>query len=98
MTDLRIDFDALEDVSRVLAEKGEEFQTLLNSIKNSNGQLEDEWYGTDATAYTTAVARQAEVMQKLSDAIVEIGKFLNDVNVAYQKAQEDNRSAINLNN
>lgn len=98
MTDLRIDFDALEDVSRVLAEKGEEFQTLLNSIKNSNGQLEDEWYGTDATAYTTAVARQAEVMQKLADAIIEISAFLRRVNETYQAAQEDNTSAINLNN
>ncbi len=98
MLDLRIDFDALADVSQKVATTGEEFQTLLNTIKSQNAQLNEAWAGSDAEAYSTAVARQAEVMQKLSDAIVEIGKFLNDVNVAYQKAQEDNKSAINLNN
>ena len=46
-------------------------------------------------AYADAVARQAEVMQKLVDAISEISSFLNNVNRVYQDAQEENRSAIN---
>lgn len=95
MADLRVDFDALEEVSGKVSGKGEEFQDLLNTIKTFNEELRGAWEGTDQVAYTDAVTRQAEVMQKLADAIVEISSFLNNVNKVYQDAQEENRSAIN---
>lgn len=97
MADLRVDFDSLGEVSQTIAGKGEEFQELLNTIKNYNEELRSAWEGTDQVAYAEAVARQAEVMQKLSDAITEISAFINNVNKVYQEAQEENRSAINLN-
>lgn len=95
MADLRVDFDALKEVSGSVASKGEEFQDLLNTIKNYNEELRSAWEGTDQVAYADAVARQAEVMQKLAEAIAEISAFLDNVNRVYQDAQEENRSAIN---
>lgn len=95
MADLRVDFDALNEVSSSVSNKGEEFQDLLNIIKNYNDELRSAWEGTDQVAYAEAVARQAEVMQKLADAITEISSFLKGVNKVYQDAQEENRSAIN---
>lgn len=95
MADLRVDFDSLNEVSGKVASKGEEFQELLSTIKNYNEELRSAWEGTDQVAYTDAVARQAEVMQKLVDAISEISSFLDNVNRVYQDAQEENRSAIN---
>ena len=95
MADLRVDFDSLNEVSGKVASKGEEFQELLTTIKNYNEELRSAWEGTDQVAYTDAVARQAEVMQKLADAISEISLFLDNVNRVYQDAQEENRSAIN---
>lgn len=95
MADLRVNFDSLNEVSGKVASKGEEFEELLTTIKNCNEELRSAWEGTDQVAYTDAVARQAEVMQKLVDAISEISSFLNNVNRVYQDAQEENRSAIN---
>ena len=34
MADLRVDFDSLNEVSKKVASKGEEFQELLTTIKN----------------------------------------------------------------
>ncbi len=95
MADLRVNFDSLNEVSGKVASKGEEFEELLTTIKNCNEELRSAWEGTDQVAYTDAVARQAEVMQKLVDAISEISLFLDNVNRVYQDAQEENRSAIN---
>ena len=95
MADLRVNFDSLNEVSGEVASKGEEFEELLTTIKNCNEELRSAWEGTDQVAYTDAVARQAEVMQKLVDAISEISLFLDNVNRVYQDAQEENRSAIN---
>ncbi len=95
MADLRVNFDSLNEVSGKVASKGEEFEELLTTIKNCNEELRSAWEGTDQVAYADAVARQAEVMQKLVDAISEISSFLNNVNRVYQDAQEENRSAIN---
>lgn len=95
MADLRVNFDSLNEVSGKVASKGEEFEELLTTIKNCNEELRSAWEGTDQVAYTDAVARQAEVMQKLVDAISEISSFLDNVNRVYQDAQEENRSAIN---
>lgn len=95
MADLRVDFDSLKEVSGKVASKGEEFQDLLNTIKTYNEELRGAWEGTDQVAYADAVAKQAEVMQRLVDAIVEISSFLDNVNRVYQDAQEENRSAIN---
>ena len=95
MADLRVNFDSLNEVSGKVASKGEEFEELLTTIKNCNEELRSAWEGPDPVAYADAVARQAEVMQKLVDAISEISSFLNNVNRVYQDAQEENRSAIN---
>ena len=95
MADLRVNFDSLNEVSGKVASKGEESEELLTTIKNCNEELRSAWEGTDQVAYTDAVARQAEVMQKLVDAISEISLFLDNVNRVYQDAQEENRSAIN---
>ena len=95
MADLRVNFDSLNEVSGKVASKGEEFEELLTTIKNCNEELRSAWEGTDQVAYADAVARQAEVMQKLVDAISEISSFLNNVNRVYQDTQEENRSAIN---
>lgn len=95
MADLRVNFDSLNEVSGKVASKGEEFEELLTTIKNCNEELRSAWEGTDQVAYADAVARQAEVMQKLVDAISEISLFLDNVNRVYQDAQEENRSAIN---
>ena len=95
MNELNVNFDALGEVSSVVGGKGEEFNELLSRIKTYNEELRNAWEGTDASKYTEAVARQAETMQKLGDAIIEISAFLKNVNTTFQEAQEDNRSKIN---
>lgn len=94
MATLNISFESLASVSNNVLSKGESFSTLLSQIKGYNSQLQEAWAGTDASAYSENVTRQAEQMQKLVETINEIGLFLNKVNQEYQKAQEANKSAI----
>lgn len=91
--DLNIDYEALASLSTQVSSKGEEFQDLLNKIKNINEDLKTYWEGTDAAAYSKAVEDQAQYMQKLSDTIKEISAFLAKVNAAYKEACENNAAA-----
>lgn len=93
--DLNINYAEIKTVGEQVTLKGGEFQDLLNSIKNVNTELQYYWEGSDASKYSTAVAQQAEYMQKLSDSINEIGAFLVKVGQAYQEACENNASSIN---
>lgn len=92
--DLRIDYQLTRDTGNQVTSKGSDFQDLLNTIKNVNSELQTYWEGSDATKYSTAVAEQAEEMQKLANTINEIGEFLVSVGNAYEKAAEENSNSI----
>lgn len=92
--DLRIDYQLTRDTGNQVTSQGNDFQDLLNTIKNVNSELQTYWEGSDATKYSTAVAEQAEEMQKLANTINEIGEFLVSVGNAYEKAAEENSNSI----
>lgn len=94
MADLTINYSETITVGNSVAERGSEFQELLNRIKSVNSELKSYWEGSDASKYSTAVDEQAEYMQQLSDTIAEIGSFLVKVGNAYQEACENNANAI----
>lgn len=94
MSTLKVNFENLRSVSEKVIQQKEQFTELLGRIENQNNNLRNAWEGTDATAYTQAVAEQAQVMNKLAETINEIGIFLQKVNTEYQKAQEANKNAI----
>ncbi len=92
--DLKINYSETISVGNQVTEKGNEFQDLLNKIKNVNSELQTYWEGNDASKYSNSVAEQAEQMQKLAETINEIGAFLVKVGNAYQEACENNANAI----
>ena len=92
--DLKINYGETITVGNQIVNKGNEFQDLLNRIKNINAELQTYWEGQDASKYTTAVNEQAEQMQKLATTINEIGEFLGRVGRAYQEAAESNAGSI----
>lgn len=93
--DLKINYQASRDTGNQVKYKGDEFQDLLNKIKNVNTELQSYWQGSDATKYSNAVSEQAQTMQKLADKISEIGEFLVKVGDAYEEAATSNASKIN---
>lgn len=93
--DLNINFGELNSVGTQVSTKGEEFQSLLNKIKEANNQLQSYWQGDDASKYSNAVAQQAENMQMLVNTINEIGTTLVSIGKAYQDVVEANTSSIN---
>lgn len=93
--DLRINYGELNSVGTQVSAKGGEFNELLTKIRAINSELQSYWEGSDASKYTAAVAQQAETMQKLANAIDEIGTFLVKAGQAYQEACENNANAIN---
>lgn len=92
--DLRINYAETIAVGNQVAEKGNEFQDLLNKINTVNSELQSYWEGSDAAKYSNRVAEQALNMQRLSETINEIGAFLVKVGNAYQEACENNANAI----
>lgn len=92
--DLNINYDETISVGNQVTQKTEEFRTLLAKIKNVNSNLKTAWEGSDATKYTNAVEEQALSMEKLSNAMEEIGAFLVKVGKAYQDACQANANAI----
>lgn len=92
--DLRINYGETISVGNQVAEKGGEFQELLNRIKTINTELQSYWEGSDSSKYSTSVSQQAEYMQQLTNTINEIGSFLVKVGQAYQEACENNANAI----
>ncbi len=92
--DLKINFQETIAVGNQVAEKGSEFQELLNKINTVNSELQTYWEGSDASKYSNRVAEQALNMQRLSETINEIGAFLVKVGNAYQEACENNANAI----
>lgn len=95
MDSLRINYSETISVGNQVTEKANEFQELLNKVKSVNSELKTYWEGSDASKYSESVEQQAEYMQKLSDTINEIGRFLVKVGNAYQEACENNANAIN---
>lgn len=95
MDGLKINYSETISVGNQVAEKGGEFQELLNKVKATNSELKTYWEGSDASKYSTSVEQQAEYMQQLTDTINEIGGFLVKVGQAYQEACENNANAIN---
>lgn len=93
--DLNINYEETRNVGNQVTQKGGEFQELLNNIKGVNTELQAYWEGSDASKYSNAVAVQAEEMQKLVDAVNEIGAFLVKVGNAYEEAMNANMSGIN---
>ena len=92
--DLRINYGETITTGNQVTEKGNEFQELLNRIKEVNTELQTYWEGSDASKYSNSVATQAEYMQQLANTINEIGTFLVKVGQAYQEAMENNANAI----
>ena len=93
--DLKINFEETRSVGNQVTQKGGEFQELLNRIKSVNTELQSYWEGSDASKYSTAVATQAEEIQRLVDTINEIGAYLVKVGNAYEEAMNNNMSGIN---
>ena len=89
MFDLNIDFDALKEVGNSINVKAEEFGQLLNNIKAANSELTQAWQGTNASKYTDKVTEQAVVMEKLQQAIAEVGQQLLTINNLYATAMND---------
>ncbi len=96
MATLRVNYNQLESLGSQILAKGEEFQSLLNKVKDTNENLKSFWEGEDASAYTSAVTEQSVTMQRLADTIEEIGNFLKSAANAYREAMESNKGAINL--
>ena len=92
--DLKINYAETISVGNQVSEKGNEFQELLNKVKNVNTELQTYWEGSDASKYSTSVTQQAEYMQRLTNTINEIGAFLVKVGQAYEEACENNANAI----
>ncbi len=92
--DLKINYELLDGVSAQVIAKGEEFSSLLSKIRGINEELKSYWEGSDASKYSTAVEAQSQNMQKLGEAINEIGAFLQKVSKAYQDACQANADAI----
>ncbi len=92
--DLRINYNETISVGNQVTDKGNQFQELLNKIKNLNSELQTYWQGSDASKYSNSVAQQAEVMQKLSQSVTEIGSFIVKVGRAYQEVSENNANSI----
>lgn len=94
MNGVRINYTEMETLSSNIAAKGEAFDTLLANIKRINSELKSCWEGADANKYTGSVDEQAVVMDDLANKIDDIALFLKNVSAAYQKATEENASAI----
>lgn len=92
--DLKINYQETINVGNQVTAKTEEFKTLLSKIKNVNSNLKTVWQGTDATKYTNAVEEQTVYMEKLGEAMNEIGAFLVKVGNAYQEVSQANANAI----
>ena len=92
--DLKINYQETINVGNQVTTKTEEFKTLLSKIKNVNSNLKTAWQGTDATKYTNAVEEQTVYMEKLGEAMNEIGAFLVKVGNAYQEVSQANADAI----
>lgn len=95
--DLRINYEEVASVGRQITTKGEEFRSLLTRVRNVNSNLTNAWQGSDATKYTSAVEEQAMYMEKLANAIDEIGEFMVKVGKVYQEVNERNASSIRMN-
>lgn len=95
MDGLKINYSETISVGNQVTERANEFQELLNNVKNTNSELKTYWEGSDASKYSASVEQQAEYMQKLADTVTEIGGFLVKVGQAYQEACENNANAIN---
>lgn len=93
--DLKINFEQTRSVGNQVAQKGSEFQDLLNKIKSVNTELQAYWEGSDASKYSNAVGAQAEEIQRLVNTITEIGTYLVKVGNAYEEAMNNNMSGIN---
>ena len=93
--DLNINFEQTRSVGNQVAQKGSEFQELLNKIKIVNTELQAYWEGSDASKYSNAVGVQAEEIQRLVNTVTEIGEYLVKVGNAYEEAMNSNMSGIN---
>ena len=84
MVELRINYSETIRVGNQVSQKGSDFQELLNTINSINSELQSYWEGQDASKYSTAVATQAQQVQKLVDTINEIGTYLVRVGDVYE--------------
>lgn len=94
MGNLKINYALTVSTGRELLAKGAEFDSVLRKIKSINNELQGAWQGSDAAKYTEKINAESVDMQKLSEAISEIGNFLVKVGNAYEQAMQANRSAI----
>lgn len=95
--DLRINYEEVTKVGKQITLKGEEFRSLLTRVRNVNSNLTNAWQGSDATKYTTAVEEQSMYMEKLANAIDEIGGFMVKVGNVYREVNEQNANSIRMN-
>lgn len=91
MTSLNIDFNATKQTGLNVQSKASEFNALLKEIQNLNNNLKSCWKGADADSYTSKIADQAQVMNKLQKAIQEVGEYLVNVSKAYEQAMNNNK-------
>lgn len=91
MSSLNISFEETRTVSKSIESCSDEFTELLGKIKNSNEQLRNYWNGADAESYTNKISEQAQVMDKLSDALYEIAKYIGNVAVTYEEVMQGNK-------
>lgn len=89
MFDLNINFSALEELGKSVNSKAEEFESLLGSIRSANEELALAWQGTNASQYTSKVAEQALVMEKLQSAISEVGQQMISISSIYSSVDND---------
>lgn len=87
---LRIDYEKARSVGNAITSYADDFKTLLQGINSINDNLKQHWQGDDATKYTSEMAEQAQVMEKLHKSIEDSGKYLVSVGNAYEQAKNDN--------
>jgi WXG100 family type VII secretion target len=91
---LNVNYDETRTVGNNIKNKAQEFESLLNEIKNTNKTLAEVWIGADAQAYTNKIEEQANEQITLKQSIEEVGQFMVNAGNAYEETMESNRSAI----
>lgn len=94
---LAINPDELRAKGQALVSKSEQQQSELNAI-HALAQPDGIWEGAASTEYQQTFERWTQATREMLDALGSMGRYLGSAADTYQKADEEIRAAVQLNN
>lgn len=94
MSKIRIDVDALANLSKVLAQKRNDFTALEHEMQSLNDSIQASWAGSAQIAYREMTGKFHQDFGKLSEILDEFRKYADET--AQKFAQTDSECAARI--